>query len=122
METEGPVAREANTNSVEAVLERFSRQNYIADSSIGMAVYLALQMEKPLLVEGEPGCGKTEIARTLAASLETDLIRLQCYEGLDADATLYEWNHPKQLLTIRIEEARKDPKALERQIFSGSSF
>jgi len=105
-------------DSVEAVVERFARQNYIADRSIGMAVYLALRMDKPLLVEGEPGCGKTEIARTLAAALETDLIRLQCYEGLDADATLYEWNHPKQLLTIRIEEARKDPKALERQIFS----
>jgi MoxR-like ATPase len=105
-------------DSVEAVVERFAQHKYIADRSIGMAVYLALRMEKPLLVEGEPGCGKTEIARTLAAALETDLIRLQCYEGLDADATLYEWNHPKQLLTIRIEEARKDPKALERQIFS----
>ncbi len=105
-------------DSVEAVVERFAQQTYIADRSIGMAVYLALEMEKPLLVEGEPGCGKTEIARTLTAALETDLIRLQCYEGLDADATLYEWNHPKQLLTIRIEEARKDPKALERQIFS----
>jgi len=105
-------------DSVEAVIGRFGQQKYIADRSIGMAVYLALRMEKPLLVEGEPGCGKTEIARTLAAALETDLIRLQCYEGLDADATLYEWNHPKQLLTIRIEEARKDAKALERQIFS----
>src|SRR2546422_5410 len=86
--------------------------------SIGMAVFLAVRMGKPLLVEGEPGCGKTEIARTLAAALETELIRLQCYEGLDADSTLYEWNHPKQLLTIRIEEARKDTKALEREIFS----
>ncbi len=114
----GTVAKEGNIESVEAVLERFARQKYIADRSIGMAVYLALQMEKPLLVEGEPGCGKTEVARTLAAALDTDLIRLQCYEGLDAEATLYEWNHPRQLLTIRIEEARKDPKALERQIFS----
>jgi len=105
-------------DSMEAVIEGLARQKYVADRSIGMAVYLALRMEKPLLVEGEPGCGKTEIARTLAAALGSDLIRLQCYEGLDADATLYEWNHPKQLLTIRIEEARKDPKALERQIFS----
>ncbi len=105
-------------DTMEAVIEGLARQKYVADRSIGMAVYLALRMEKPLLVEGEPGCGKTEIARTLAAALGSDLIRLQCYEGLDADATLYEWNHPKQLLTIRIEEARKDPKALERQIFS----
>ncbi len=105
-------------DGVDAVLERFEGQQYIADRSIGMAVFLAVRMGKPLLVEGEPGCGKTEIARTLAAALETELIRLQCYEGLDADSTLYEWNHPKQLLTIRIEEARKDTKALEREIFS----
>ncbi|HYT18364.1 MAG TPA: MoxR family ATPase [Thermoplasmata archaeon] len=112
------MAKETMMDTMEAVIEGLARQKYVADRSIGMAVYLALRMEKPLLVEGEPGCGKTEIARTLAAALGSDLIRLQCYEGLDADATLYEWNHPKQLLTIRIEEARKDPKALERQIFS----
>jgi MoxR-like ATPase len=112
------VAKKGPFESVDAVLERCAGQRYIADRSIGMAIYLAVRMGKPLLVEGEPGCGKTEIARTLSAALETDLIRLQCYEGLDADATLYEWNHPKQLLTIRIEEARKDPKALEKEIFS----
>lgn len=115
------MAKKGALDGVEAVLERFAGQHYIADRSIGMAVYLAVRMGKPLLVEGEPGCGKTEIARTLAAAHETDLIRLQCYEGLDADATLYEWNHPKQLLTIRIEEARKDPKALEKEIF-GEEF
>ncbi len=110
--------KKSHLEDVDAVIEKFEGQQYIADRSIGMAVYLAIQMQKPLLVEGEPGCGKTDIARTLAAALETDLIRLQCYEGLDADATLYEWNYPKQLLTIRIEEARKDPKDLEREIFS----
>ena len=110
--------KKSHLEDVDAVIERFAAQQYIADRSIGMAVYLALQMQKPLLVEGEPGCGKTDIARTVAASLETDLIRLQCYEGLDADATLYEWNYPKQLLTIRIEEARKSPNDLEREIFS----
>src|SRR5437870_12699189 len=104
-------------DGVDAVLERFEGQQYIADPSIGMAVYLSVRMGKPLLVEGEPGCRKTEIARTLAAALETELIRLQCYEGLDADATLYEWNHPKQLITIRIEEARNDATAVEREIF-----
>src|SRR3990172_12455749 len=112
------VAKKGSLDGVDAVLERFRGQQYVADRSIGMAVYLAVRMGKPLLVEGEPGCGKTEIARSLAAGLDTNLIRLQCYEGLDADATLYEWNHPKQLLTIRIEEARKDSKALEREIFS----
>ena len=110
--------KKSHLEDVDAVIGKFERQQYIADRSIGMAVYLALQMQKPLLVEGEPGCGKTDIARTLATALDTELIRLQCYEGLDADATLYEWNYPKQLLTIRIEEARKDPKALEREIFS----
>lgn len=112
------MAKRSHLEDVDAVIEKFGAQEYIADRSIGMAIYLALQMQKPLLVEGEAGCGKTDIARTLAAVLETDLIRLQCYEGLDADATLYEWNYPKQLLTIRIEEARKDPKDLEREIFS----
>ena len=110
--------KKSHLEDVDAVIKKFAAQQYIADRSIGMAVYLALQMQKPLLVEGEPGCGKTDIARTVAASLETDLIRLQCYEGLDADATLYEWNYPKQLLTIRIEEARKSPNDLEREIFS----
>src|SRR5947209_17841703 len=112
------VTKKTGIADINAVLERFAGQQYIADPSIGMAVYLSVRMGKPLLVEGEPGCGKTEIARTLAAALGTELIRLQCYEGLDADATLYEWNHPKQLIPIRIEEARKDPKALEREIFN----
>lgn len=112
------MGKKGSLDGVDSVIEKFAGQQYIADRSIGMAVYLAQRMQKPLLVEGEPGCGKTEIARTLAAALDTELIRLQCYEGLDADATLYEWNYPKQLLTIRIEETRKDPKALEKRIFS----
>ena len=112
------MARDSYPENVDDVLKKLTGQQYVADRPIGMAIFLSLRMQKPLLVEGEPGCGKTEIARTLAAALDTDLIRLQCYEGLDADATLYEWNHAKQLLTIRIEEARKDPKALEKEIFS----
>ncbi len=110
--------KKSHLEDVDAVIAKLAAQQYIADRSIGMAVYLAAQMQKPLLVEGEPGCGKTDMARTFAAALGTSLIRLQCYEGLDADATLYEWNYPKQLLTIRIEEARKEPKELEREIFS----
>lgn len=104
--------------SVEAVLDALNGQEYIAERDIALAVYLATSLRKPLLVEGEPGCGKTEIAKALAAALGTELIRLQCYEGLDASAALYEWDYPKQLLTIRIQEREKNPQALEREVFS----
>ncbi len=104
--------------SVEAVQEALTSQQYIASRDIALAVYLATVLGKPLLVEGEPGCGKTEIAKAIATALGTELIRLQCYEGLDAGAALYEWDYPKQLLTIRIEERAKEPKALEREIYT----
>ncbi len=104
--------------SVESALEALRKEHYVAERDIGLAIYLATTMRKPLLVEGEPGCGKTEIAKALAASLGTELIRLQCYEGLDANAALYEWDYPKQLLTIRIQEREKNPQALEREVFS----
>ena len=76
--------------------------DYVAEPSIVTAVYLAQAMEKPLLVEGDAGVGKTEIAKVMAGVLDTELIRLQCYEGLDANAALYEWNYQKQLLRLRI--------------------
>jgi len=79
-------------------------EGYVADRGIATAVYLATALHKPLLVEGHPGVGKTEIAKTLARALDADLIRLQCYEGLDATTALYEWNYPKQLLRIKLEE------------------
>ncbi len=104
--------------SVEALLDALNRQEYIAERDLALAVYLSTSLRKPLLVEGEPGCGKTEIAKALAAALGTELIRLQCYEGLDASAALYEWDYPKQLLTIRIQEREKNPQALEREVFS----
>ncbi len=104
--------------SVEAALDALQSQAYVADREIGLAVYLATTMRKPLLVEGEPGCGKTEIAKAVAAALGTELIRLQCYEGLDANAALYEWDYPKQLLTIRIQEREKNAQTLEREVFS----
>ena len=112
------VGKKGHFEDAEQVIEAFGRQLYIADRPLAMAVFLAGELQKPLLVEGEPGCGKTEIARTLAAAVDTKLIRLQCYEGLDARATLYEWNYPKQLLTIRIEEKRKNAKELEAEIFT----
>lgn len=105
-------------DSVDTVLHAMAAQNYITDRDLATAVYLAAKLEKPLLVEGEPGCGKTEIAKILAAASGGKLIRLQCYEGLDANASLYEWNYPKQLLTIRLHEKRRVPKELEGEIFS----
>ena len=77
-------------------------EGYIAERSIVTAVHLARAMEKPLLVEGDAGVGKTEIAKVMAAVLGTELIRLQCYEGLDVNTALYEWNYQKQLLRLRI--------------------
>jgi len=92
-------------------------QGYIANDNLSMAVYLATDQERPLLLEGAAGVGKTEIAKQLAAIHNTQLIRLQCYEGLDASTTIYEWNYQKQLLSV---QSAKDTTAeqLEAQIFS----
>src|SRR6478736_6713365 len=79
-------------------------QGYITDDAVAMSVYLSLQLQKPLLVEGPAGVGKTEIAKVMARALQTDLIRLQCYEGLDATHALYEWNYQRQLLHLKITE------------------
>jgi MoxR-like ATPase len=94
---------------------------YIAEDSLAMALTLATEIHRPLLLEGEAGVGKTDIARALAALLGTRLIRLQCYEGLDANATLYEWNYQRQLLSIRAREATEgadSAESLEKHIFS----
>ena len=92
---------------------------YLADASLETALQLALDLERPLLLEGEAGVGKTEAAKALAAALDARLIRLQCYEGLDSTAAIYEWNYQKQLLAIRIREGDAQPAdSLEQQIFS----
>jgi MoxR-like ATPase len=92
---------------------------YVTDREVATAVYLATTLQKPLLVEGHPGVGKTEIAKVLAHILQTDLIRLQCYEGLDAASALYEWNYPRQLLHLKLEEGSTTPLAeRERTLFS----
>lgn len=96
-------------------------QGYITDDSVAMSVFLSLQLNKPLLVEGPAGVGKTEIAKVMANALQTDLIRLQCYEGLDATHALYEWNYQRQLLHIKMTEHNSqslDEK--EKTIFSDS--
>ena len=92
---------------------------YVTDPAISTAVHLAMTLGKPLLVEGHAGVGKTEIAKVLGRMLDTNLIRLQCYEGLDAASALYEWNYPKQLLRIKLEEGEDRPTAdKEADIFS----
>ncbi len=92
-------------SSVDATLALLSAGRYVATRELGVALYLALKLQRPLLLEGEAGVGKTEIAKTVAAALGRELIRLQCYEGLDAASALYEWNHLRQILEIRIAEA-----------------
>ena len=106
-------------DSIESVQEALARQRYFADRAIATTVFLAGQLGKPLFLEGEAGVGKTELAKVLAKALDTRLIRLQCYEGLDASHALYEWNYPKQLLRIKLGEATGGaPEAIERELFS----
>ena len=94
-------------------------QGYIDDGAIAMSLFLAMKLEKPLLVEGPAGVGKTEIAKVMAKALKTELIRLQCYEGLDSTHALYEWNYQHQLLHLKMQEGRgQDIKVLEETIFS----
>src|SRR5713226_261803 len=94
-------------------------QGYVADEALATSVYLAIQLRKPLLIEGGAGVGKTEVAKVMARALDADLIRLQCYEGLDATTSLYEWNYQRQLLHIRMLEHSDVPvEAKEREIFS----
>ncbi len=95
-------------DSIEAVQELLRGQGYVADRSLAVPIFLAIRLQRPLFLEGEAGVGKTEIARALSAALETPLIRLQCYEGLDISQAVYEWNHPRQLLEIRLLEASGD--------------
>ena len=91
--------------SIEDIQSLLRNQNYITDRGLAVALFLSLKLQRPLFLEGEAGVGKTEIARSLALALGTDLIRLQCYEGLDINQSVYEWNHARQMLEIRLMEA-----------------
>jgi MoxR-like ATPase len=105
--------------NVEEIQRAMEKARYITDRSTATVLYLGLKLQKPILVEGEAGVGKTEIAKVLAETLETRLIRLQCYEGLDAGASLYEWNYPKQILWMKQTEVCETPReALGKEIFS----
>src|SRR5215470_3407699 len=97
------------------------REAYVTDRATATAVYLAMTLHKPLLIEGHPGVGKTEVAKVLARALDAELIRLQCYEGLDVTTALYEWNYAKQLLHIKLQEGAgsvASTREREAEIFS----
>jgi MoxR-like ATPase len=105
--------------TIEKIQAALRNRQYICDRALATVVYLSTAMGKPLLLEGEAGVGKTEVAKVLAQVLETKLIRLQCYEGLDASTALYEWNYPKQMLRIKLEEVRGgDRGAVGAEIFT----
>jgi len=106
-------------SNIDQVQASFVDRGYVADRELATAVFLSLALERPLLLEGEAGVGKTEVARTLALVLDAELIRLQCYEGLDLNTAVYEWDYPRQMLEIRLLEARGEAKtAATRDIFS----
>ena len=107
---------------VRQIQRLLEEQVYIADAAIATALYLSMTLGKPLLVEGPAGVGKTEIAKALANALNTKLIRLQCYEGLDATTALYEWNYPKQLLHLKLEESSTASEAEKEAMIFSESF
>ncbi|MFP3624194.1 AAA family ATPase, partial [Burkholderia sp. SIMBA_051] len=86
-------------------LAQLAAQNYFASRELATALFLALRMDRPLFVEGEPGVGKTELAKAAAGMLDTSMLRLQCYEGLDTASALYEWDYPRQIMALRLAEA-----------------
>ena len=114
--------RPAGTRTIEAIQADFRSRDYIADRSLATAVFLALELGRPLLLEGEAGVGKTELAKVLAGSLDTRLIRLQCYEGLDVNNAVYEWNYPRQMLEIRLLEARGEGAKVDPHDIFGPEF
>jgi MoxR-like ATPase len=106
--------------SVDDLQIAMAAHQYVAGRSLAVSVFLALRLKRPLFLEGEPGVGKTEVAKVLAAALDTELIRLQCYEGLDVNQAVYEWNYPRQILEIRLLEGAHalDRRAAERELFT----
>ena len=105
-----------NTQSIEELQAQLRDELYVADRGLATAIYLALKLERPLFLEGEAGVGKTEIAKVLAKLLDTELIRLQCYEGLDVNQAVYEWNYTRQMMHIRLAESRGE-KLEEKDLF-----
>ncbi len=108
--------------ALEHIQQMLAEQGYITEQSIVMSIFLGMQLGKPLLIEGPAGVGKTEIAKVMAKALETNLIRLQCYEGLDATHALYEWNYQRQLLHIKLEEQEDKSVAEKEATIFGDDF
>jgi MoxR-like ATPase len=107
---------------IQSVISRLGQAGYVADRALATAIYLLIKLGKPLLIEGPAGVGKTEAAKALATILETELIRLQCYEGLDQNSAVYEWNYQKQLLAIKIQEASDNTVEEKESYVFGSDF
>src|SRR5215510_7866453 len=100
---------------IKKIQEQMEAAEYVTDAPIATSVHLALALRKPLLIEGHAGVGKTEVAKVMARMLNTNLIRLQCYEGLDASTALYEWNYQKQLLHIKLSEQSNSRPLTEKE-------
>jgi MoxR-like ATPase len=103
--------------TLEELRTRLTAQNYIVDDELLVTLYVSLQLGRPLLIEGEAGVGKTEVAKAMAAALGRELVRLQCYEGLDESKALYEWNYQKQLLAIQVNMNQKNTEELTAELF-----
>jgi MoxR-like ATPase len=104
------------------IMETLRQQGYIAERDVALSIHLSVVLHKPLLIEGAAGVGKTEIAKVMARAVDTQLIRLQCYEGLDVHTALYEWNYQRQMLRIKLEESSDRPVAEKEQMIFSESF
>jgi MoxR-like ATPase len=109
-----------NVESIDALQAALRSRTYIADRGLATAIFLALKLQRPLLLEGEPGVGKTEVAKVVADLFATELIRLQCYEGLDVNQAVYEWNYPRQIMHLRYLESQQ--KTFDEQELFGEQF
>ena len=109
-------------SSVDAVLDRLRSEKYLADRGLATSIFLAAELQRPLLLEGDPGVGKTELAKVVASATGAELIRLQCYEGIDASQALYEWNYTRQLLHLRTAEATGTASQTESDVLEDELF
>ncbi|HEX5450852.1 MAG TPA: MoxR family ATPase, partial [Candidatus Limnocylindrales bacterium] len=109
-------------DTIEEIQAAFQGDGYVCDRALATVIFLSLRLGRPLLLEGEAGVGKTEVAKVLAAVLGTRLIRLQCYEGLDVNTAVYEWNYPRQMLEIRLLEARGQAREATAHDIFGPDF